>query len=145
MDIYDLVKECPLLIRQLIYQYLPQVRYKSLGYVILQVMNNANTAIKFSAHGLLSADDCRKIRDFSNDDVNGGGNGVIRKVLFFDYGRNIISLTHKDFFQITVEKITEDPHEIASNLTIRRNILYDRTIIENILSHINRWTWALYL
>ncbi|MEX0597090.1 MAG: hypothetical protein WD512_11375 [Candidatus Paceibacterota bacterium] len=143
MDIYDLVKECPLLIRQILYQYLPQVKYKSMGYIILDCMNNANTDIKFSVHALLDVQKCRKINDFANNDIinEGGGNGIIKKVIFYAE-KGIRSMTYRDYFQITVKEITEDPHQIAVHMGIHKKkyMSNQSSIIYDIIFHIQLWS-----
>jgi hypothetical protein len=142
MDIYDLVKNSPLLIRQIVYQYLPQVRYKSLGYIILDCVNNANTDIKISVHALLDIYKCRKINDFANNDTvnEGGGNGTIKKVIFLREN-GFRSMTPRDYFQITVKEMTEDPHQIATHMgTHKTKYMSNQFIIDDIMLHIHLWS-----
>jgi hypothetical protein len=107
-------------------------------------VNNANTDVKFSVHALIDVQICRRIHDFSNDDTinEGGGNGIIKKVIFYA-DKGIRSMTYSDYFQITVKEMTEDPHQIALHMgTRKRKGMSNYDKMADIICHINIWSWG---
>lgn len=127
MQMYDQIKELPLLIKEKIYNYLPYARYDNHCYIIMSVhLKHLNMDAGYFCCGLISRADAMGISDYSNYEVNKGG---------------LIELHLNRYAQyetLEVEKIIYDPKEIAILVKTFGNLYYVRmNLIEHVLELVN--------